>query len=228
MKTLVIKLSGELFSYNREADQIKSIIQQVKTLSQNHRIALIVGGGNFFRGASNKNKLGIEEKSAHSIGMLATMVNGIFLHDLFTQAGVSSTILSAFSCPSLAQTVSHNEIDQAFNQKKVIIFVGGTGNPFFTTDTAAVLRALEIGAKEVWKATKVDGVYNADPMTNPDAKLLPTVSYQDALDMGLAIMDRTAITLAQQHSLPIRVFSMQKPNALQETLENPDFGSTIR
>ena len=146
------------------------------------------------------------------------------LQDLFAQNNISSVILSAFSCSNIAQPITQNKITTAFEQHKIILFVGGTGNPFFTTDTNAVLRALQIGADEVWKATKVDGIYDADPHLTKDAKLLPVVSYQEILDRGIAVMDRTAITLAQKHALPIRVFNMLEPDAFHKALENPEFG----
>jgi uridylate kinase len=230
MKTLLIKISGELFSYRPTLDKelVKNIINQLKLLSSQHRIGLVIGGGNFFRGAQDNNTLGLEPVSAHNIGMLSTIVNGVVLQDLLTQENLPSVLLSAFSCPDIAEPLSQNSIDDALIQQKVILFVGGTGNPFFTTDTNAVLRALQIGATEVWKATKVDGIYESDPIAEKGAQFYQTISYQKVLDKGLTIMDRTAITLAQEHKIPIRVFNLFTPDAFHKALENPDFGSTIR
>lgn len=239
MKTIVIKISGELFS-STNSPTLNNVLQQIKKLSQNKRhspasghspaprIGLVLGGGNFFRGAQNKKDFGITENSAHTIGMLATMANGVLFHDLCSQQGISSTILSAFQCPSIAQPIRQDTIENAFNQKKIILFVGGTGNPFFTTDTNAVLRALQIEADEIWKATKVDGVYDADPVVTKDAKLLPTLTHQEVLDKNLGVMDKTAIILAHKHNVPIRVFNMFTAQAFCQALENPEFGSTIR
>jgi uridylate kinase len=205
MKTLLIKISGELFSYRPALDKelVKNIINQLKLLSSKHRIGLVIGGGNFFRGAQDNNTLGLEPVSAHNIGMLSTIVNGVVLQDLLTQENLPSVLLSAFSCPDIAEPLSQNSIDDALIQQKVILFVGGTGNPFFTTDTNAVLRALQIGATEVWKATKVDGIYESDPIEKKEAKFYQAISYQEVLDKELTIMDRTAITLAQEHKIPI-------------------------
>lgn len=237
MKILLIKISGELFSYHREGVQakpaldkelVKNIIDQIKELSAQHRVGLVLGGGNFFRGALDRNTLDLLPTAGHNVGMLSTIVNGVILQDLLTQNNVPSTLLSAFSCPDIAEPLSQNSIDNAFMQHKCIIFVGGTGNPFFTTDTNAVLRALQIGAQEVWKATKVDGIYESDPITNEKAKFYQTISYQEVLDKGLTIMDRTAITLAQEHNIPIRVFNLFTPSSFNKALENPEFGSTIR
>ena len=237
METLLIKITGELFSYQREGDSnapslqkeiIKNVIKQIKALNAEHKVGLVIGGGNFFRGTITNHNLGLKQTSSHNVGMLSTIVNGIVLQDLLTQANVPSTLLSALSCPDIAQPLSQNSIDNAFMNNKCIIFVGGTGNPFFTTDTNAVLRALQIGAKQVWKATKVDGVYEDDPITKKEAKFYQTISHQEILDKNLRVIDRTAITLAQEHKLPIRVFNVFAPDALYKALENPDFGSTIR
>lgn len=194
MKRLVIKLSGELFSYNREmaakacsapvlnSKLVKDIIDQIKSIAKQHQVGLVIGGGNFFRGAISNHKLGLTKTTAHNIGMLSTFVNGIVLKELLCQANIPSIILSAIECPSIARLVSQQTIDEAFDQGKTIIFVGGTGNPFFTTDTSAVLRALQIGAEQVFKGTKVDGVYDKDPLTHKDSKLYKTIDYQKVLN----------------------------------------------
>jgi len=239
MKKLLIKITGELFSYQRAgSDQspslkkeiITSIIKQIKAINAEYHVGLIVGGGNFFRGAITNYNLGLNETSAHTIGMLSTIVNGIVFQDLLTQTEVPSILVSALACPTIAQSISQDAINNAFKQNKCIIFVGGTGNPFFTTDTNSVLRALQIGANQVWKATKVDGVYETDPLAASarKSKFYQTISHQEILDKNLMVMDKTAITLAQEHKLPIRVFNIFSPDALHKALENPDFGSTIQ
>jgi uridylate kinase len=228
MESLVIKLSGELFS---NIDATKKIASQIKALAKTHRLALVVGGGNFFRGAQDNNKLKLNKESAHNIGMLSTIVNGIILKDFLSQADVSSndvssTIFTAFPCPSIAQDITQENINRAFEKNNVVIFVGGTGNPFFTTDTNAVLRALQIGAQEVWKATKVDGVYSADP-EKESGKFYKTISYQEVLDQNLGVIDSTAVTLAQEHKLQIRVFNLFTKDALLNALKDSNFGSVI-
>ena len=223
MKSLVIKLSGELFS---NVDATKNVVNQIKIVAKDCHLALVVGGGNFFRGAINNNELKLNQESAHNIGMLSTIVNGIILKDYLSQASVESTILSAFPCPSIAQPITQQTINEAGKKNKIIIFVGGTGNPFFTTDTNAVLRALQIGASEVWKATKVDGIYSVDP-EKESGTLYKTISYQDVLDKKLGVIDHTAIILAQEHKLPIRVFNLFAKNALETAIKDSNFGSVI-
>jgi uridylate kinase len=221
---IVIKLSGELFS---NIDATKNVVDQIKTIAKSYRLGLVVGGGNFFRGARNNNELKLNKESAHNIGMLSTIVNGTMLHDFLSQASSQSSILSAFICPSVAKTITQNNIKEAFNKSNIVIFVGGTGNPFFTTDTNAVLRALQIGANEVWKATKVDGVYSADPSIK-QGTLYDTISYKEVIDQKLRVIDHTAITLAQEHNLPIRVFNLFAENALCTALKDSSFGSVIQ
>jgi len=224
MNPLLIKISGELFS---NESSINTIIAQIKALTNKQKVGIVIGGGNFFRGASDKSKLGLTASSADMIGMLSTMVNGIMLNDLLAQQGVSCKLLSALVYPSVADVANHKEITHALEQHDCIIFVGGTGNPFFTTDTNAVLRALQIGADQVWKATKVDGVYDNDPLINKSAKRYSVITYQEALDKNLKIMDKTAITLAQEHSVQIRVFDLFADNALLQASKDPKFGSKI-
>ena len=144
-----------------------------------------------------------------------------------TQAGLPSTVLSAIECHRIAEVTSQRTIDNAFNENKCIIFAGGTGNPFFTTDTNAVLRALQMKAEVVWKATKVDGVYEGDPLKDEQSKLYKKIGHQEVLDKKLGIMDATSIRLAQEENLSIRVFNLFAPKSLTQALENPDFGSTI-
>jgi len=229
---LLIKLSGELFSYETKRtvakpEQIKQVIKQIKAITEKQPLGLVIGGGNFFRGAKYNGGLGLRQTSAHNIGMLSTIVNGIVLKDLLEKAGVSTALLSAIECPKIAGLISEESIRKAMNEKKCMIFVAGTGNPFFTTDTNAVLRALEIGADTVFKATKVDGVYDSDPLKNKEAKLIKKLSHQEALDKQLKVMDETSIRLAQENDVTIRVFNLFSPNALVNVLKDPDFGSRI-
>ena len=232
MEKLLIKISGEIFS---DKKTLENVVDQIKKIISTNKVGIVLGGGNFFRGAKDNNSFNLKPESAHNIGMLSTIVNGIIFKDLLSKAGIESTLLSAFPCQKVSKSITESEIEDAFSKKQsssglnpCVIFVGGTGNPFFTTDTNAVLRAIQIEAKEIWKATKVDGVFDSDPLTNKNAKFYKTISYQEVLEKRLEVTDPTAITLAQENSLPIRVFNFFQPDALQKALENPDFGSTIR
>ena len=228
MKNLLIKISGELFSYKKDnVATVESIAKQIKELAKHANIALVLGGGNFFRGSTDGASLKLQNTTAHNIGMLSTIVNGLVLKDFFEKADICSTILSAFHCGNITKPIGQCSIKNAFEKNKVIIFVGGTGNPFFTTDTNAVLRALQIGATCVWKATKVDGVYESDPLIDKDSIFHKKISYSEVLEKEIEVIDRTAITLAEENNLPIRVFNLFAEKALQKAFENPDFGSTI-
>lgn len=223
MRTLLIKLSGELFSHK---EALSSVVTQLKTVVATCRVGIVVGGGNFFRRATD-NTQELDPVAADNIGMLATLVNGIVLQDMLRKQNINVTMLSAFECPKVATKISQSAINGVFEQQNLIIFVGGTGKPHFTTDTAAVLRGVQIEADEIWKATKVDGVYDSDPIKNEDATRYPTISYQEVLDKELKIMDKTAITLAQEKQVPIRVFNVFSPKSLVKMLEDQTFGSTI-
>lgn len=232
MKTILLKLSGELLSSYLEPScegpkYLLTLVEQIKNLKDSHRFAIVIGGGNFFRGRSSSPELNLRQPVADSVGMLATAMNGLILQEYFNQHGLPSTLLSALPLPSLAESISQTTIDKAFTTNKCIIFCGGTGNPYFTTDTTAIIRALQIGAHEVWKATDVDYVYDGDPRENSTCNPLKTVSYRDFLQKQLKIMDLTAITLAQQHSLKIRVFNVFTPNILEEIARNLTIGTTI-
>jgi uridylate kinase len=206
---------------------LNSIAEQIKRLQTSHVVGIVIGGGNIFRASREGKALGLRQQSADQAGMLATVINGIVLRDKLESAGVAVTLLSAFAVPSVAQPVQDSTIRTALDKDHCIIFVGGTGNPFFTTDTCAVLRALQINATAVWKATKVDYIYDADPEQTASCSPLKDISYQTVIDKKLGIMDSTAITLAQQHRMPIRVFNAFTPNALVNAAHDTSIGSTI-
>ena len=242
MKRIVLKLSGELFSSHANklskgphkgigvcnVDLIESIIRQINEIRNKAIISIVVGGGNFFRGESDGKLLGLAPATSHEIGMLATVMNGLILQAFLEREAVPCVLFSAIRCPQLAQTIQQKTIDTALQENKCLIFSGGTGNPFFTTDTAAVLRSLQTNATEIWKATKVDGIYDKDPEIDASATLIKKTTYQEALDKRLQIMDLTAITLAQHHDKVIRVFNLFTPDALCKAFQDDTFGSTIR
>lgn len=233
-KTILIKLSGELFSCGARSNLAATaqefshaFIAQLNELRAHARIGIVVGGGNFFRGANDGETLGLPSPVAHEIGMLATILNGRILQSWCNQAGIPTSLMSAVPCPTIAKPLCQQTITYALHNAEIVIFVGGSGNPFFTTDTTAVIRALQIGAIELWKATKVNGVYSADPLKDTSATLLKETTYAYALKHQLGIMDATALTLAQEHKLVTRVFNACEKNAFIHTAKDASFGSKI-
>ncbi len=231
-KRILLKLTGEiLFARDKSAlsaTKLNQVIDQIKKLASTHQFGIVVGGGNFFRGRQHGKKLGMTASVGHQVGMLATMMNGLILKDLFEQRNMHTSLFCAIPCPEIGAPTSQQAILSAMKREDMMVFTGGTGNPFFTTDTNAVLRGLQIEADEVWKGTSVDGVYDADPAKNSDAKLLREVTYKQALDMKLGIMDATAFALAGEHKQIIRVFNIFKKDALINAAKKKDFGSIIR
>jgi len=230
-KRILIKLTGESFisrqNHHLNPVVINELITQIKELSTRFQFGIVVGGGNFFRGNEHGKKMGISQAVGHQIGILATLMNGLMLKDLIGKQGLKASLFTAVTCPEMATSISQQAIEAALVHDDVIVFAGGTGNPFFSTDTTAVLRALQINAEEIWKASHIDGVYTADPKLNSDAQIIPDLTYKYALDHQLGIMDATAFTLASQNKQTIRVFSAFIENALIKAADNPHFGSTI-
>ncbi len=230
-QTIVLKLSGEIFGSKEkrsvEAVHVKNIAEQIKQLKDTHYFGIVVGGGNFFRGRKDGQALGIHPASSDYVGMLATVMNGVILQDIFSSVGLNSQLFSAVECANIAAPFSQQSLRKAMDTRDCIIFAGGTGQPFLTTDTAAVIRAVEMNARDVWKATKVDGLYTEDPVTHPDAKHIRTMSYHEVLDRELGVMDSTALTLAREHHVRIRIFSLFSPRALVRVATDVDYGSTI-
>jgi uridylate kinase len=229
-KKIVLKLTGELFgSAHDESDRgvLRSVIMQIKQLSASYQFSLITGGGNFFRGTVQAEKLGISTQVSHYAGMLATMMNGLILQDICRQFTLKTALFCALDAPEIGLPISPAAIAHAEQEADCLIFTGGTGNPFFTTDTNAVLRALQVQGQALWKGTKVDGVYTQDPKKHPHAQLLKQLSYKTALDQRLEIMDFCAFALAAEHKIPIRIFNIFIPNALIKASTEPNFGTVI-
>ncbi len=220
---ILLKLTGNIL--DKGPGPLENIAAQIKQLD--HTFGIVIGGGNFFRGARQSSALHISEQTGHTVGMLATMMNGLIVQDILEQAGVSTTLFSAVSCPSVGLPLSPQALNKALKESRCLIFSGGTGNPFVSTDTTAVIRALQMDAQQIWKATKVDGVYSADPQKEPSAKLIKKLTYKQALDDNLDVMDATAFTLAQEHNLDLRVFNIFSNNALIQAANDPEFGSTL-
>jgi uridylate kinase len=187
----------------------------------------VIGGGNLIRG-SELCATGLERVTADQMGMLATVINGLALLDAFDRKGIPATIMSAIAVPGLVEFYDRRKAREELSKGKVVVFVGGTGNPLVTTDSAAALRGIEIGADIVMKATKVDGVFAADPIKNPKAERYEKLLYDEVLEQRLGVMDLNAILLCREHTLPIRVFNMSKQGALARIIVGENIGTLIQ
>lgn len=229
-KRILLKITGEVFlahDHTLSSTFFKTIIAQLQQLASSHQFGIVIGGGNIFRGSEQGLDMGIQPPAAHQAGMLATMINGIFIKDLLDQAGILSTLFCAVPSPEIGLPIAQQSIIKALGQGSTLIFTGGTGNPFFTTDTNAVLRSLQIGAQEIWKATNVDGLYTSDPRVDSTARFIKHTTYAQALTQQLGVMDHAAFALARQHKQRIRIFNIFSENALLNAAHNEDFGSII-
>jgi len=231
-RRLLLKLSGEAlmgqdaFGINREVlVRVTGEIREVMTTGV--ELALVVGGGNFFRGVS-VGAQGMDRAQADYMGMLATVMNALALQDALAKAGVPVAVLSGLPVAGVVEGYSRQAALAHLAAGRVVIFAAGTGNPFFTTDTAATLRGAEIGADLVLKATKVDGVYDRDPARHPDAVRYERVTYDEALAKRLGVMDATAIALAREQNLPVRVFSINKPGSLLRVVLGENEGTLVQ
>lgn len=230
-KRILLKITGSVFldpkTKTLSSHTVNGLIAQMKELSGQYQFGLVVGGGNFFRGSQYSKPLGIEPAVAHQIGMLATLMNGLILHSLFKNQDMPASLFCATPTAEIGLPISQQAINVALANDHTLIFAGGTGNPFFTTDTNAVLRSLQIDADEIWKGTDVDGVYNHDPRTNPDAQQLKSITFVQAIQQRLGVMDLTAYAMAEQYKKKIRVFNIFTPNALIRAIQDQQFGSIL-
>jgi len=214
-KRVLLKISGEVLGGKKgvglDPNTLKSLASEIKKVLQTGvQLALVCGAGNFFRGLSEKGGQ-MNRVTADYIGMLGTVMNALAIAEFLEQEGVAATVQSAIEMPRICNRVKPLKADKLLAAGEVVIFAGGTGNPFFSTDSTAALRAAEINADAVLKATKVDGVYSADPVKEPSAERFDTISYNEVLERGLKVMDLTAITFCSENKLPIIVFDMTKP-----------------
>ncbi|MCE2687025.1 MAG: UMP kinase [Rickettsiales bacterium] len=219
---ILFKVSGEAMMGNKgfghDIDAISKICKQIIAAHKTGcEICVVVGGGNIFRGMSQAAE-GMERVSADYMGMLATCINGLALQSALEKQGVATRMMSAISMNTICEPYIKRRAVRHLEKKRIVIFVAGTGNPFFTTDTASVLRAVEMGCDAILKGTQVDGVYCSDPKTNPDAKKYDKIKYIDVIKQDLKVMDQTAITLAKDNKLPIIVFSIKSEDALIEVI----------
>ena len=230
-KRVLLKLSGEAlmgedqFGINRAS--IEHMVKDVIEATQlGVEIAIVIGGGNIFRGVAPGAK-GMDRATADYMGMLATVINSLALSDSLRQAGITTRVMSAIGIEQVVESYVRPKALQYLEEGKVVVFAAGTGNPFFTTDTAAALRGAEIGAELVLKATKVDGVYTADPMKDPNAVRYSSITFDEAIEKHLEVMDAAAFALCRDQKLPIKVFSILKPGALKRVLLGEDEGTLV-
>ena len=230
-KRLLVKFSGEAVAGDdvhgidpKILDHMANSVKDVQELGA--EIGIVIGGGNLFRG-EKLSKAGMDRVAGDHMGMLATVMNGIALRDALERAGVKTRVMSAISMSGLVEHYDRRLAIQLLSDGYVVIFTAGTGNPFFTTDTAGCLRAIETQSSLMLKATRVDGVYSADPETNKDAVFYDSLSFDEAIQQNLKIMDATALTLARDHSLPIKVFDFSKENALLDIACGKSIGTLI-
>jgi len=220
-------LSGEK-GYGIDPDVVAEMAEQLKEiLSCKVEIGVVVGGGNIFRARTGTKHGGIERTTADYMGMLASVLNALALQDALEKVGVQTRVLSAIAMHEVAEPYIRRRAVRHLEKGRIVIFAAGTGNPYFTTDTAAALRAAEIGAQAIIKATNVAGVYDRDPKLHADAKLLTKLTYMDALKMGLKVMDATAISLSMENHIPLLVLNMQVPGNLMKAVMGEAVGSTI-
>ena len=215
-KRIILKLSGEAFGNGHEhAEHIAATLQAA--LRENVQIGIVVGGGNIFRGALAE-KFGFQRAPADCVGMLATAINGLILCQTLLNKGIASRVMSSFAIPGITERYHWQQAQEYLDRGEVVVFVGGTGNPFFTTDTTGALRASEMGADMLIKATKVDGVYDKDPKQHADAKKYDSITYGEALTRNLKIMDGAAIALCRDNKIPIYVFNLFAEGALKQAI----------
>jgi len=222
-KRILLKLTGNAIV----PEMVKSIASQIVQLKDQYQFGIVVGGGNFFRGDKEGKQFGLTRSVGHHVGMLATMMNGMILKDLFERSGIKTALFSAIVCPGLITPARESAIQRTSKKNDVVIFAGGTGLPFFTTDTNAVVRALQINADQLWKTTDVDGIYETDPDKDSNAKLIPRMSHDEALKKDIRVMDATAFKLAAQENITIRVFNIFTEDALIRAANDESFGSTV-
>ena len=231
-KRIVLKLSGESFmgtgDYGIDAPTVDAIADQLAEVQGlGAQIAVVVGGGNIFRGMA-ASAAGMDRATADYMGMLATVLNSLALQDSLEKRGVHTRVQSAIEMQSVAEPYIRRRAVRHLEKERIVIFAAGTGNPYFTTDTTAALRALEIHAEAIFKGTKVDGVYDSDPMLNPDAILLPELDYLEVIQRGLKVMDATAVSLCMDNGLPIVVFNLTIRGNIKRVLTGDRIGTIVQ
>ena len=231
-KRILLKLSGEALmgqgTHGIDPSVAQRLANEVHAVaSQGTQLGLVIGGGNLLRGAGLAAQ-GMNRVSGDHMGMLATVMNALAMQDAIEKTGTDCRVMSALTIDQVCEPYSSRQAIRHLEQGRVVIFAAGTGNPFFTTDSAASLRAIEIGADIMLKATKVDGVYTADPVTSPDATLYKRISYDEALAQKLGVMDATALVLCSENNMPLRVFNMFEAGQLGRIVDGQDIGTLLQ
>ncbi|MFN3599297.1 MAG: UMP kinase [Aquificaceae bacterium] len=232
-KRVLLKLSGEAFSgdqdFGIDPKFLNYISHEIKSVYDlGVQIAIVIGGGNIFRGVEGL-EIGIDRATGDYMGMLATVINALALQSALERiVQIPTRVLSAIDMRQVAEPYIRRRAIRHLEKERVVIFAAGTGNPFFSTDTAGALRAIEIGANLLIKATKVDGIYTEDPIKNPKAEFIEEISYLEAINMGLRVMDYTAMTLCKENQLPILILNLKKPGNLLKAIKGERVGSLVR
>ncbi len=231
-KRIVLKLSGEALQgklgFGIDPQVLEAFARQIKEIKElGVDVSVVVGGGNIFRGLDVATEAGMDRATADYMGMLATAINGLALQDALERLGVATRVQTAIEIAKVAEPYIRRRAIRHLEKGRVVIFVGGTGNPFFTTDTTAALRAMEIGADVVLKATNVDGVYSDDPATNRSAKKFETLTFFDVLKKGLKVMDATAVSLCMSGNVPIIVFNLNRPGNIRRAVLGEPVGTKV-
>lgn len=229
---VLLKISGEAFcspgGFGIDGQELELIAKEITVAAKlRTQLAVVVGGGNIIRGARLAAEGHIPQATADYMGMLGTVINGLALKERLEKIGQPARVLSAINLSAVAESFIRGRAIRHLEKGRVVIFAAGTGNPFFTTDTAAALRATEIGADVLLKATKVDGVYDKDPMRYPDAKRFETLPFQEVIDRQLKVMDLSAFSMCMDHNIPIVVFNMKTPGSIAEVISGTDHGTRV-
>ena len=229
MNRVLLKLSGEALAGDKKTgfdeETVRAVAAQVKkSVEEGVQVAIVVGGGNFWRGRSSK---AIDRVKADQIGMLATVMNCIYVSSLFTYLGMETEVFSAFTIGGVTRLFSKDEADAALNAGKVVFFAGGTGHPYFSTDTGVVLRAIEMEADEILLAKAIDGVYDSDPKVNPDAKKFDTITIEDVVEKRLQVIDLAASILCLENRMPMAVFGLEGEDSIYQAMKGNITGTRV-
>jgi len=231
-RRVLLKISGESFckanGFGIDGDELAAIAGEIAQAAKvGTQLAVVVGGGNIVRGARLAEQGHIEQATADYMGMLGTAINGLALKEALESLGQPARVLSALNLTSVAESFIRGRAIRHLEKGRIVIFVAGTGNPFFTTDTAAALRATEMGAEVLLKATKVDGIYDCDPKTNPNAKRFETLTFKEAINRNLKVMDLTAFSMCMERNIPIIIFNMRTPGHIAQVVSGVQHGTLV-
>ena len=230
-KRVLLKLSGEALigkkDYGIDGSVITSLANQIHSVYEdNIELIIVLGGGNFYRG-SDLEKLGIQRVTADHMGMLATVINSLALQSSLEKIDVPCRVMSSLTVNAVCEKYVKRRAERHLEKGRIVVLASGTGNPFFTTDSAASLRAIELDAEVMLKGTKVDGIYDSDPVKNKDAKIFKTITYSDIIKKNLSVMDTTAVVMCQEHKMPLRVFNILTQGNLKKVLHDDNIGTRI-